>query len=212
MAVLCPPHLVEQWQGELQNERFHLQAVAVTASSAARLERGLPHGESIVRPAPPSPWSASTTSRATATATTSSAPAPECIIVDEAHTCASTGAGRQQRFELLRAWPPMPSATCCCSPPPRTAATRNAFHSLLALLKPEFAQLATSATGERNTESAARAAWRCTSCSAAARTSTNGTTAASSRSGKPPSSPTASAGQLADQFFQDVLDYCARSD
>jgi hypothetical protein len=28
--------------------------------------------------------------------------APECIIVDEAHTCASSGAGKQLRFELLQ--------------------------------------------------------------------------------------------------------------
>ena len=29
-AVLCPPHLVEQWQSELL-ERFHIRAAAVTA-------------------------------------------------------------------------------------------------------------------------------------------------------------------------------------
>ncbi|CAM5417585.1 Helicase OS=Rhodanobacter lindaniclasticus OX=75310 GN=B1991_11045 PE=4 SV=1 [Rhodanobacter lindaniclasticus] len=46
ITVLCPPHLVEQWVREL-NDRFHLSAVAVTASSAARLERGLPVGDSI---------------------------------------------------------------------------------------------------------------------------------------------------------------------
>jgi SNF2 family DNA or RNA helicase len=45
-TVLCPPHLVDQWLGEL-NERFHFQAVGVTASSAARLERGLPIGSSL---------------------------------------------------------------------------------------------------------------------------------------------------------------------
>jgi hypothetical protein len=39
-AILCPPHLVEQWTGELQS-KFNLDAVAVTAASASRLERGL---------------------------------------------------------------------------------------------------------------------------------------------------------------------------
>jgi hypothetical protein len=34
-AVLCPPHLVDQWVTEL-SARFNLQAVAVTASSARR--------------------------------------------------------------------------------------------------------------------------------------------------------------------------------
>jgi hypothetical protein len=34
-AVLCPPHLVDQWVTELES-RFHLRPVAVTAASAAR--------------------------------------------------------------------------------------------------------------------------------------------------------------------------------
>ena len=45
-AVLCPPHLVEQWTGELKS-KFDLDAVAVTASSAARLERGLPASQTL---------------------------------------------------------------------------------------------------------------------------------------------------------------------
>jgi hypothetical protein len=45
-VVLCPPHLVEQWVTELE-ARFNLQAVAVTAASAKRLERGIPPGLSL---------------------------------------------------------------------------------------------------------------------------------------------------------------------
>ena len=45
-AVLCPPHLVEQWTGELK-AKFDLDAVAVTAASAARLERGLPASQTL---------------------------------------------------------------------------------------------------------------------------------------------------------------------
>src|SRR5687767_15686381 len=40
-TVLCPPHLVDQWVREL-DQRFHIQAVAVTAASAGRLERDAP--------------------------------------------------------------------------------------------------------------------------------------------------------------------------
>jgi len=47
-AVLCPPHLVEQWIQEL-DDRFHIKAVAVTAASAARLERGLPVTDNILQ-------------------------------------------------------------------------------------------------------------------------------------------------------------------
>ncbi|MCB9534032.1 MAG: helicase SNF2, partial [Myxococcales bacterium] len=45
-VVLCPPHLVEQWVAELE-ARFNLRAVAVTASSAKRLERAIPPGLSL---------------------------------------------------------------------------------------------------------------------------------------------------------------------
>ena len=45
-AILCPPHLVEQWTGELE-KKFDLDAVAVTAASAARLERGLPASQTL---------------------------------------------------------------------------------------------------------------------------------------------------------------------
>jgi hypothetical protein len=45
-AVLCPPHLVEQWTGELER-KFDLDPVAVTAASASRLERGLPASQTL---------------------------------------------------------------------------------------------------------------------------------------------------------------------
>ena len=50
-TVLCPPHLVEQWVGELES-KFAIQAAAVTAASAGRLERDLPSGESVFRAYP----------------------------------------------------------------------------------------------------------------------------------------------------------------
>jgi hypothetical protein len=46
LAVLCPPHLAEQWQSELR-EKFHIDAELVLASTARRLERGLGVGESL---------------------------------------------------------------------------------------------------------------------------------------------------------------------
>jgi superfamily II DNA or RNA helicase len=100
LAVLCPPHLVEQWQSELQT-RFNLHAVALTASSAARVERELPHGVALFDHYPvvvvSLDYIKSERNREQFIAT-----APECIIVDEAHTCASSGAGKQLRFELLQ--------------------------------------------------------------------------------------------------------------
>ncbi|WP_369796167.1 helicase-related protein [Aquabacterium sp. NJ1] len=100
LAVLCPPHLVEQWQSELET-RFNLYAVALTAASAARVERELPHGVGLFDHHPvvvvSLDYIKSERNREQFLAT-----APECIIVDEAHTCASSGAGKQLRFELLQ--------------------------------------------------------------------------------------------------------------
>src|SRR6266481_2689748 len=45
LAVLCPPHLVDQWITELELH-FHIHAVGVTATTAGRLEQGLPASES----------------------------------------------------------------------------------------------------------------------------------------------------------------------
>src|SRR5579859_1503506 len=46
MAVLCPPHLAEQWQDELR-EKFHIEAVLVLSSTVAQLERGLLRDQSL---------------------------------------------------------------------------------------------------------------------------------------------------------------------
>src|SRR3972149_6125264 len=46
LAVLCPPHLAEQWQREL-DQKFHIEAELVLSSTIQRLERDLPIGVSV---------------------------------------------------------------------------------------------------------------------------------------------------------------------
>jgi SNF2 family DNA or RNA helicase len=86
-AVLCPPHLVEQWVHEL-DDRFHLKAVAVTAASAARLERGLPIGDNIFTVFPHTVVSLDYIKSDKPSRRLLSR-CPELVIVDEAHTCAA---------------------------------------------------------------------------------------------------------------------------
>lgn len=45
-SVLCPPPVVEQWTTELRI-KLDLDAVAITASSAARFERGLATSQAL---------------------------------------------------------------------------------------------------------------------------------------------------------------------
>ncbi len=46
LAVLCPPQLAEQWQGEL-SRKFHIDAELVLPSTATRLDRHCRVGQSL---------------------------------------------------------------------------------------------------------------------------------------------------------------------
>ena len=138
-AVLCPPHLVEQWQGELLN-RFNLQAVALTSASASRLEREVPHGVNLFDHYPIAVVSLDYIKSERHREHFLSI-APECIIVDEAHTCASSGAGKQLRFELLQRLAKDESRHLLLLTATPHSGDETAFYNLLSLLNPEFAQL-----------------------------------------------------------------------
>jgi superfamily II DNA or RNA helicase len=139
VAVLCPPHLVEQWCQELKN-RFHFHAVGLTAASAAKLERQLPHGQSIFDQNPfvvvSLDYIKSERHRDHFLST-----APEFLIVDEAHTCARVGAGRQLRFELLRKLSEKQDRHLLLLTATPHSGDDIAFHNLLSLLNPKFAEL-----------------------------------------------------------------------
>jgi len=139
IAVLCPPHLVEQWVGELST-RFHLPAIAVTAGSVTRLERGLPAGRSLFEEYPITVVSLDYIKSARHRNDFIRA-CPEFVIVDEAHTCVSAGRVRQQRFELLRAIAEDATRHLVLLTATPHSGDQDAFYSLLALLKPEFAAL-----------------------------------------------------------------------
>jgi superfamily II DNA or RNA helicase len=139
LAVLCPPHLVEQWQGELA-DRFHLQAVALTSASAARIERNLPHGVSLFDHHPVVVVSLDYI-KSERHREYFFAIAPECIIVDEAHTCATGGRGRQLRYELLRRLVESPERHLIMLTATPHSGDESAFYNLISLLNPDFARL-----------------------------------------------------------------------
>lgn len=141
LAVLCPPHLVEQWQSELES-RFNLQAVALTSASAARVERDLPHGVSLFDHHPvvvvSLDYIKSERHREHFLAI-----APECVIVDEAHTCASSGAGKQLRFQLLQRLVQDETRHLVLLTATPHSGDESAFYNLLSLLDPRFSSLQT---------------------------------------------------------------------
>lgn len=147
-TVLCPPHLVDQWVTELEG-RFHLHPVAVTAGSAARLERNLPPSESIFTTHPHTVVSLDYIKSERRRAEFLRA-CPELVIVDEAHTCTATGQGRHQRHELLKGLVETPARHLVMLTATPHSGDEPAFYRLLGLLHPEFERLA-EVTGDERT-------------------------------------------------------------
>lgn len=145
LAVLCPPHLVDQWVTELEG-RFHLRPVAVTAASAARLERHLPPSESIFTIHSHTVVSLDYIKSERRRAEFLRA-CPELVIVDEAHTCASTGQGRHQRYELLKGLVNEKTRHLVMLTATPHSGDEDAYFRLLGLLHPDFEGLQAAEEG-----------------------------------------------------------------
>lgn len=139
MAVLCPPHLCEQWQRELE-ERFHIQAVVVRSSSATRLERDLPPGTSVFDAHPFTVVSLDYI-KSERRREAFQRFCPEFVIVDEAHTCTQGGQGRQQRYQLLKGLVENTQRHMVLLTATPHSGDEEAFFNLLGLLRPDFTQL-----------------------------------------------------------------------
>ncbi len=151
LAVLCPPHLAEQWQKEMK-DKFHLEAELVLPQAASRLERQCRLGESIFERFP---WVVVSTDfiKADRRRDEFLRSAPELILVDEAHTCADSGegrGGRQQRHRLLQGLSRDAARHLILVSATPHSGKEEAFRSLLALLKPEFAHLPEDLSGREN--------------------------------------------------------------
>lgn len=102
MAVLCPPHLAEQWQDELR-DKFHIEAELVLSSTARRLDRVC--GNRSVFDVFPYTIVSLDYIKSESRRDDFIRACPELVIVDEAHTCTSSaqpgrGSTRQQRHEV----------------------------------------------------------------------------------------------------------------
>ncbi|NBV77890.1 helicase SNF2 [bacterium] len=138
-AVLCPPHLVEQWQVELEN-RFHLRTIALTSASANRIERSLPPGVGLFEQFPYIVVSLDYI-KSERHRNHFISIAPECIIVDEAHARTTTGQGKQLGFELLQQLAENHERHIILLTATPHSGDNDAFYNLLSLLRPEFALL-----------------------------------------------------------------------
>ena len=138
-SVLCPPHLVEQWLGELKT-RFGIDAVPVTSSTASRLERGLPLAQPLFEAYPYTVVSLDYI-KAEKRREGFARACPDFVIVDEAHACVGTHKGRQQRFDLLQGLAKNSDRRMILLTATPHSGDEEAFARLLSLIEPSFASL-----------------------------------------------------------------------
>ena len=151
LAVLCPPHLAEQWQRELRL-KFNLECELVLPSTARRLEQVCGLNQSLFEVYPfvivSMDYIKSDRRREEFFRT-----CPELVIVDEAHTCA-TGADsrgfRHQRHQLLRGLTEDPARHVILVTATPHSGKEDAFRSLLAFLDRDFATLPEDLAGPAN--------------------------------------------------------------
>jgi superfamily II DNA or RNA helicase len=139
IAVLCPPHLCDQWQQEL-SEKFHIDAVVVRSGTASKLERNIPNNDSVFsyyRHLIVSLDYAKAERRRASFITH----CPDLVIVDEAHTCArpnKTTTSQQQRHHLITEIAQKQEQHLLLLTATPHSGIEESFLSLLGLLKPEF--------------------------------------------------------------------------
>lgn len=154
LAVLCPPHLAEQWQAEMSS-KFHLEAELVLPGTVGRLERQCRLHQSVFERFPitvvSTDYIKSDRHRDDFLRT-----APDLVIVDEAHTCVDAGAplsrsSRHQRHRLVAGLAQKdPTRHMLLVTATPHSGKEDAFRQLLGFLRSEFATLPADLAGRQN--------------------------------------------------------------
>ena len=147
-AVLCPPHLAEQWERELRR-KFHLDPVLVLASTAARLERQLPAGQSIFEAYPQMVISIDFV-KGDRYRNEFLRACPDLVVVDEAHSCTldlDATRTRQARHGLVAELAKDASRHLVLVTATPHSGKQGAFRSLVSLLDPGLSDLPDDLTG-----------------------------------------------------------------
>lgn len=137
-AVVCLPHLCDQWQQELK-DKFSIDAVIVRSSTAAQLDRKL-KDESIFQAYPYQVVSIDFI-KSERNRYKFLNDCPELVIVDEVHTCArpeGASTKQQQRHYLIKQISERKNQHLIMLTATPHSGKSSEFQSLLGLLKPEY--------------------------------------------------------------------------
>jgi len=141
-AVVCLPHLCDQWQDELKS-KFGIEAVIIRSGTATALERQIKVHENIFRSFPFQVISIDYIKTGSKRQVFIDH-CPELIIVDEAHTCARpAGANNSQqlRYHLLHDISKKENQNLLLLTATPHSGKQAEFQSLLGMLKPEYEKI-----------------------------------------------------------------------
>lgn len=153
-AVICPPHLCDQWQREIL-EKFGLEAVIIRSNTQARLDREIQGDVSVFSYYPYQVISIDYIKSDTRRSVFINE-CPELCIVDEIHTCAKPeGANKNQhqRYSLLHDLSLKENQHLIMLTATPHSGKAEEFKSLLGLIKNDFLNLdLTAASPEQRKE------------------------------------------------------------
>ncbi|MFH2056514.1 MAG: helicase-related protein, partial [bacterium] len=141
-AVVCLPHLCDQWQEELRS-KLGIEAVIIRSNTQARLDRQI-QGDTSVYDFYPYQIISIDYIKSDNRRDVFVEQCPELVIVDEAHTCArptGASAGQQQRYHLLSKLAAKPDQHLAMLTATPHSGKPEEFNSLLGLLNTDFESL-----------------------------------------------------------------------
>ena len=145
-AVICLPHLCEQWQRELR-DKAGIEAVIIRSNTQARLDREVPSGVTSVYRYYPYQVISIDYIKADQRRAVFLHECPELVIVDEAHTATKPAGAlksQQQRYHLLHDLADVkrrPNQHLLLLTATPHSGKQEEFQSLLGLLNPRFENL-----------------------------------------------------------------------
>ncbi len=149
-AVVCLPHLCEQWQNEIK-DKFGLDAEIIRSSTVSRLEKRLRPDQNIFRDISFQVISIDFIKQDNRRNVFLDH-CPDFVIVDEAHTCAKpVGANKyqQQRYRLLKDLSDKPGQQLVLLTATPHSGQTEEFQSLIGLLDPKFGHYQLQTAKER---------------------------------------------------------------
>ncbi len=155
-AVVCLPHLCDQWQLELKT-KLNIDAVIIRSNTQARLDRKI-QGDTSVYHYYPYQIISIDYIKADIRRAVFIAQCPELVIVDEAHTCtlpAGSSKVQHQRYHLLKDLADKPTQHLVLLTATPHSGKPEEFQSLLGLLKHQFVSLSLAESKQNEREEVA---------------------------------------------------------